>query len=128
LSHSAYGPHNTFTGFAPSDTPKIIDFILLFDTAAFISPHLTPPPSSDASFLDADDPDELSASLSADSSLESLIPSKENKDGAQTRWKVSRYGVVPNFYEDVGGRREGRDAVIVSDHRLVVVALEQIVA
>lgn len=117
MSHSAYGPHNTFTGFTPSDTPKIIDFILLFDNAAFVSPHLTPSPSSDASFLDADDPDELSASLSADS-----------KDGAQTRWKVGRYGVVPNFYEDVGGRREGRDAVIVSDHRLVVVALEQIVA
>ncbi|BGP31037.1 hypothetical protein JCM10296v2_002801 [Rhodotorula toruloides] len=85
-----FGPLNTYTGFSPSDTPKVIDFILPLANSAFLSPHA--------------------------SSAASPSPST---------WHVSRYGVVGNFFEDVGGRRaegqEGeRDAMILSDHRLAV--------
>ena len=43
---------------------------------------------------------------------------------------MTRYGVVQNFFEDVGGRRgtseeEKDDAMILSDHRLVVVGFER---
>lgn len=46
------------------------------------------------------------------------------------KWSVTRYGVVQNFFEDVGGRRgaseeEKSDAMILSDHRLVVVGFER---
>lgn len=90
-----FGPLNTYTGFSPSDTPKVIDFILPFANSAFLSPHA----SSGAS------------------------PSPST-------WHVSRYGVVGNFFEDVGGRRvegkEGeRDAMILSDHRLVVAVFRE---
>lgn len=145
---SAYGPHNTFTGFVPSDEPKIIDFILLFDNVAFSSPNLpgsaaASPVTIDTSYLDADDPDEVLASIpepplpearpldsvkesSSSDSIESLLSSTPTR---QNRWKVSRYGVVPNFYEDIGGKRGSEDdGLIVSDHRLVVVGLEEIVA
>lgn len=99
---------NTYTGFEPSDTPKVIDFVLPFDNPAF-----SPAPSS--------------ASLSLPSFDATIrVPAKKRK------WRVTRYGVVPNFFEDIGGRRAGhredeeaaRDAVIVSDHRLVVAGFE----
>ncbi|BGP00768.1 T-complex protein 1 subunit eta [Rhodotorula toruloides] len=90
-----FGPLNTYTGFSPSDTPKVIDFILPFANSAFLSPHTSSAPSSSGS-----------------------------------TWHVSRYGVVGNFFEDVGGRRaegkEGeRDAMVLSDHRLVVAVFRE---
>ncbi|GAA5893131.1 endonuclease/exonuclease/phosphatase family protein [Sporobolomyces salmoneus] len=149
LSRS-YGPLNTFTGFVPSDEPKIIDFVLLYDNKAFSSPHAvsssgSEAPAVDTSYLDADDPDEVLASIpdpspppplpqnpsseNENSSIESLLSSGTGTGTKQTSWKVSRYGVIPNFYEDVGGKGGGEDdGLIVSDHRLVVVALEEIVA
>lgn len=49
---------------------------------------------------------------------------------SRSAWRVSRYGVVGNFFEDVDGRRaagkEGeRDAMILSDHRLVVAVFRE---
>ncbi|CEQ40478.1 SPOSA6832_02089 [Sporobolomyces salmonicolor] len=123
-----FGPINTFTGFVPSDIPKVIDFILLYANSAFAPP--SPPPStssSETAILDADDPDEVLSTLNA------VADAEEKQQQAlvkQPRWKVARYGVVPNFFEDVGGRRPpgSSDALLVSDHRLVVVALEEVVA
>ncbi|GAA5963284.1 hypothetical protein JCM3765_005787 [Sporobolomyces pararoseus] len=142
-----YGPLNTFTGFVPSDEPKVIDFILVRDNFAFAPPNhdfptLPVEEAVDTTFLDADDPDEVLASIpepsavaessrekegiASSTSTESLLSSSTTR---QTRWKVSRYGVVPNFYEDVGGKRGSEeDGLIVSDHRLVVVGLEEVVA
>lgn len=84
---------NTYTGFEPSDVPKVIDFILPYANSAF-SPIFR---------LDAT---------------------------ASASWSVTRYGVAQNFFEDVGGRRgtseeEKDDAMILSDHRLVVVGFER---
>lgn len=144
---SSYGPLNTFTGFIPSDEPKVIDFILVKDNSAFVPPNhdYSTPPAKDAidtTFLDADDPDEVLASIPDPSVVAESSREKEGIASAtsteslfspstarQTRWKVSRYGVVPNFYEDIGGKRGSEeDGLIVSDHRLVVVALEEVVA
>ncbi|GAA6062443.1 hypothetical protein JCM10212_003317 [Sporobolomyces blumeae] len=131
-----FGPLNTFTGFTPSDVPKIIDFVLVLDNAAF-APPAAPPASNpvepvDSSFLDADDADEVLASISKPNEQVPLNQDEASnaRSSRQTRWKVSRYGVVPNFYEDIGGRRPSGsdDALIVSDHRLVVVTMEEVVA
>lgn len=140
-----------------SDEPKIIDFILVLGNEAFSAPdrrhgHATAAAvaaAGDVSYLDADDPDEVLASipragaaregpgaLGGDHVSESGGPrddegrDRRRREG-QIAWKVSRYGVVPNFYGDVGGRqsRASRDdGLIVSDHRLVVVDFEQVVA
>ncbi|GAA5936000.1 hypothetical protein JCM3775_003553 [Rhodotorula graminis] len=108
---SRYGPLNTFTGFTPSDEPKVIDFILPYANAAFLpsrsssSPSSAAPPSS------------------------STLPVSPR----QPQWKVGKYGVVQNSFEDLAGRRppgdEGRrDAMVRSDHRLVVARFEEVVA
>ncbi|GAA5877037.1 hypothetical protein JCM3774_006883 [Rhodotorula dairenensis] len=104
-----FGPLNTYTGFEPSDTPKVIDFVLPFANSAF-SPALLSPP----------------AFAPTSSATASLVLERTRQ------WRVTRYGVVQNFFEDVGGRRAGhgddedtaRDAMILSDHRLVVVGFE----
>lgn len=100
-NYSRYGPSNTYTGFEPSDVPKVIDFILPYANSAFS-------PAPPASRLD------ITTSRSASGS---------------GKWAVTRYGVVQNFFEDVGGRRgtgdEKDDAMILSDHRLVVVGFER---
>ncbi|GAA6029589.1 hypothetical protein JCM8097_000952 [Rhodosporidiobolus ruineniae] len=104
-----FGPLNTYTGFTPSDLAKVIDFIMPFSSAAFLPSS----PSSSSS----------SSSFSA---------------RGQTKWKVAKYGVVPNFFEDIAGARpqpgrrgaddwSGEDAMLVSDHRLVVVGMEEVV-
>ncbi|GAA5908070.1 hypothetical protein JCM6882_000218 [Rhodosporidiobolus microsporus] len=103
-----FGPLNTFTGFTPSDVPKVIDFIMLYSNSAFLPPN-SPPPSS------------LPPAGAAGEK------EKEQARGA-TRWKVSRYGVVPNFFEDIGGKRGAEeDGMLISDHRLVVVGVEEVV-
>lgn len=93
---SRYGPLNTYTGFEPSDVPKVIDFILPYANSAF-SP---------------------------------LATTTTTSSSRRWKWSVTRYGVVQNFFEDVGGRRgtseeEKDDAMILSDHRLVVVGFER---
>ncbi|GAA5937403.1 endonuclease/exonuclease/phosphatase family protein [Sporobolomyces koalae] len=150
LSH-AYGPLNTFTGFVPSDTAQVIDFILVYDNSAFVAPHIGSPwaemvaeetPEEKARILDADNADEVMAAIPAsDHNSPPASPDSAatqplfdpGTQGAmrerQVKWKVARYGVVPNFSEDVGGKRGGaEDGLIVSDHRLIVVALEEVVA
>ncbi|GAA5908054.1 hypothetical protein JCM6882_000213 [Rhodosporidiobolus microsporus] len=104
-----FGPLNTFTGFTPSDVPKVIDFIMLYSNTAFLPPN-SPPPSSLAPAAVAAEKEEKSP----------------QRGGA--RWKVSRYGVVPNFFEDIGGKRGAEeDGMLISDHRLVVVGVEEVV-
>ncbi|GAA5864348.1 hypothetical protein JCM1840_006753 [Sporobolomyces johnsonii] len=124
-----FGPLNTFTGFVPSDVPKVIDFILLYANRAFAPPSSPPSTSSsdETAILDADDPDEVLSTLNAEADAEEK---QQQALVQQPRWKVARYGVVPNFFEDIGGRRPpgSSDALLVSDHRLVVVALEEVVA
>lgn len=109
-----FGPLNTYTGFEPSDIPKVIDFVLPLGNGAFLPSSSRPPPPDSAS-----DPE---PGLGA--------------EAAQPKWRVQRYGVVPNFFEDVGGRRGGPDsgsrqegacdAMILSDHRLVVAAFQEV--
>lgn len=83
----------------------MIDFILPYANSAF-----SPAPA--ASRLDA-------------------TPAAAAAAASSTRkWSVTRYGVIQNFFEDVGGRRgtseeEKDDAMILSDHRLVVVGFER---
>ena len=108
-SCSRYGPLNTFTGFNPSDEPKVIDFILPLANAAFL-----PLPSS---------------SSPSSSSISAAPPSPLARP---PQWKVGKYGVVQHFFEDLAGRRpageEGReDAMVRSDHRLVVARFEEAV-
>ncbi|GAA6050038.1 hypothetical protein JCM3770_001927 [Rhodotorula araucariae] len=100
---SRFGPLNTFTGFSAADIPKVIDFILPFANNAFV-------PLSGAS--------------------SGLVGAP---GGNSTAWKVARYGVLPNFYSDLGGRvpagTEGaRDSLVRSDHRLVVARFDEVVA
>ncbi|GAA5861816.1 hypothetical protein JCM8547_008563 [Rhodosporidiobolus lusitaniae] len=107
-----FGPLNTFTGFLPSDVPKIIDFIMPFSNAAFVDPSKTPssppPPASEQP---------------ADKSLTTA-----SSKPAGSCWKVARYGVVPNFSEDIDGKRgDAGDAMVISDHRLVVAMFEEVI-
>ncbi|GAA5893898.1 hypothetical protein JCM8208_001272 [Rhodotorula glutinis] len=103
---SRYGPLNTFTGFNPSDEPKVIDFILAYANAAFLPLRSFSSPSS--------------------SSSSPPPPSR------QPQWKIGKYGVVQNFFEDLAGRRPAgddgrRDTLVRSDHRLVVARFEEVV-
>ncbi|GAA5839442.1 hypothetical protein JCM11251_002727 [Rhodosporidiobolus azoricus] len=118
-----FGPLNTFTGFSPSDDPKVIDFILPYSNEAFLPPNA----SSDLSSTP-----KSNATISAGEGEGQDVVEKMRKRDGQTRWKVHRYGVVPNFFEDIGGKRgeegEGEaDGMLVSDHRLVVVGMEEVV-
>lgn len=100
LSRSRFGPLNTYTGFLPSDSAKVIDFIMPYSNTAFLSSS-SPPPS--------------------------VLIDDASEDEPSPRWKVYRYGVLPNFFEDVGGKRGNEaDAVLISDHRLVIVAMEEV--
>lgn len=106
--HSRFGPYNTYTGFEPSDVAKVIDFVLPLGNGAFV-------------------PASPSVTSSVPASSQTPAPSAPEQ---QTRWRVTRYGVVQNFFEDVGGRRgkdqdDDKDAMILSDHRLVVAAFEE---
>ncbi|GAA5993894.1 hypothetical protein JCM11641_004733, partial [Rhodosporidiobolus odoratus] len=73
-----FGPLNTFTGFLPSDVPKIIDFIFPFSNDAFVPPSESPP----APVRETHSNDISIGSTSNGNSSEALR--------AQTRWKVSR--------------------------------------
>jgi hypothetical protein len=71
-----------------------------YSNAAFLSPSSLPP---------------VADSVAADTKPSTI------------RWKVSRYGVLPNFFEDIGGKRgDEADAMLISDHRLVVAAFEEV--
>ncbi|GAA5993900.1 hypothetical protein JCM11641_004736, partial [Rhodosporidiobolus odoratus] len=114
-----FGPLHTFTGFLPSDVPKIIDFIFPFSNDAFVPPSESPPAP-------------VREPLSNDTSVDSTTKEDSSKAlHAQTRWKVSRYGVIPNFFEDLDGGRVGEqkeDSMLVSDHRLVIAAFEEVLS
>jgi hypothetical protein len=85
---------STFTGFGEHDHRNVIDVVLAADTGAVAGVHRGEPIG------------------------EKSEEQKVLKSSAQTRWMVTRYGVVPNRFE--GG-------FLVSDHRLVVATFKQTV-
>ncbi|KAG8698610.1 hypothetical protein FRC08_005808 [Ceratobasidium sp. 394] len=83
----------TFTGFGEHDHRNVIDVVLVADTGAV-------------------------GAVRGDKQTSESGEQKVMGGSTQTRWVVSRYGVVPNRFEGV---------FLVSDHRMVVATFKQTV-